>query len=78
MEWGRVTETELMPSLIGGNTERYYGKLKSWKGFLKPNFEPGPNWAGCRRALTAIYYYQRPVVYGKLWTEGALIQTIPN
>ena len=32
-----------MPSLIGGNTELGGSKLKNWKGFLKPNFEPGPN-----------------------------------
>jgi hypothetical protein len=43
MAWGRVVETELMPSLVGGNTERAGGKLKSSKGFLKPNFERGPN-----------------------------------
>ena len=43
MEWGRVTETVLMPSLVVGYTERTGGKLKSWKGFSKPNFEVGPN-----------------------------------
>jgi hypothetical protein len=38
-----VSGTELMPSLVGVNTEHFCGKLKSWKGFLKPNFELGPN-----------------------------------
>ena len=47
MEWGRVTETERMPSLIGGNTELGGGKLKKGKGFLKPNFELLPNGADC-------------------------------
>ena len=43
MGWGRVTETELMPKLVVGNTELGGGKLKKAKGFLKPNFELGPN-----------------------------------
>jgi len=43
MEWGRVAGTDLMPSLVGGYTELRGGKLKKGKGFLKPNFEPGPN-----------------------------------
>jgi hypothetical protein len=43
MEWGRVIETELMPRLVGGNTETVCGKLKKGKGFLKPNFELGPS-----------------------------------
>ncbi len=43
MEWGRATETDLMPSRVVGNTERAGGKLKKGKGFLKPNFELGPN-----------------------------------
>ena len=38
-----VTTTEPMPSLVAGNTELDGGKLKKGKGFLKPNFEPGPN-----------------------------------
>jgi hypothetical protein len=42
MEWGGVVETGLMPRLVGGNTEIVCGKLKSCKGFLKPNFELGP------------------------------------
>jgi hypothetical protein len=37
-----VVEVELMPSLVGGDTETVCGKLKIWKGFLKPNFELGP------------------------------------
>jgi hypothetical protein len=35
-----------MPSLVVGNTEQAGGKLKNWKGFSKPNFEPGPNCSG--------------------------------
>jgi hypothetical protein len=44
---GRVTETELIPRLVGGDAELCCGKLKKGKGFLKPNFELGPNdiWA---------------------------------
>jgi hypothetical protein len=38
-----VAGTELMQSLVGDNTETVCGKLKSWKGFLKPNFELGPS-----------------------------------
>jgi hypothetical protein len=37
-----VTETELMPSLVGGDTELGGSKLKRGKGFLKSNFEPLP------------------------------------
>jgi len=43
MAWGRVTETELMPRLVVGNTELGGSKLKKGKGFLEPNFERGPN-----------------------------------
>jgi hypothetical protein len=32
-----------MPEFVVGNTELGGGKLKKLKGFLKPNFEPGPN-----------------------------------
>jgi hypothetical protein len=42
MDWGRVTATELMPRLVGGDTETVCGKWKRGKGFLKPNFELGP------------------------------------
>ncbi len=42
MAWGRVTETELMPRLVGGYTELGGSKLKNCNGFLKPNFELGP------------------------------------
>jgi len=38
-----VTETELMPSLVVGDTELRGGKLKKGKGFSKPNTEPGQN-----------------------------------
>jgi hypothetical protein len=40
---GREVETELMPSLVGGNTELIGSKLKSLKGISKPNSEPGPD-----------------------------------
>jgi hypothetical protein len=44
MEWGRVTETERMPSLIGGNTELFGApKAKNRKGFKNRTTEPGPN-----------------------------------
>jgi hypothetical protein len=43
MVWGGVVETELMPKLVGGETETVCGgKLKKCKGFLKPNFETLP------------------------------------
>jgi hypothetical protein len=38
-----MIEAELMLRLVGGNAETVCCKLKSWKGFLKPNFEVGPN-----------------------------------
>jgi hypothetical protein len=41
-----VTDTEPMPKLVVGYTEPGCSKSKKWKGFLKPNFELGPNWAG--------------------------------
>jgi len=34
-----------MPSLGGDYTELGGSKLKKGKGFLEPNFEPGPNWS---------------------------------
>ena len=40
---GREAATELMPRLVEGYTELGSGKLKSWKGFSKPNFELGPS-----------------------------------
>ena len=43
MERGRVAEAELMPRLVVGYTELGGGNLKKDKGFLKPNFELGPN-----------------------------------
>jgi len=48
MEWGRVTETELMLSLVVGYTETDGGKAKSWKGFSEPNFKLGPNPDVCK------------------------------
>jgi putative transposase len=38
-----VIETELMPSLVVGDTERSYGKLKRGNSFSKSNFERGPS-----------------------------------
>jgi hypothetical protein len=32
--------TETMPELVVGNTEPDGSKLKKWKGFFKPNFDP--------------------------------------
>jgi hypothetical protein len=43
MGWGRVIETELMPSLVGGDTETVCSKLKSLKGFSKPKLETLPS-----------------------------------
>ena len=39
------------------------------KAVTTPDQYPGNWW----RAFTAIYYYQRPVVYSKLWKEGVLM-----
>ena len=47
MGWGGVAETELMPRFVVGYTELIASKLKKGKGFLKPNFELGPNWPFC-------------------------------
>jgi hypothetical protein len=43
MGWGRVVETERMPSLVVGDTETVCSKLKKGNSFLKPNFERGLN-----------------------------------
>ena len=40
---GGVTDTEPMPKLVVGYIEPGCSKLKNFKGFLKPNFELGPN-----------------------------------
>jgi hypothetical protein len=40
--WGSVAATELMPRLVGGDTETVCSKLKRGNRFLKPNFELGP------------------------------------
>jgi len=42
MEWRRVTETERMPSLVVGDTERFGGNTKNCKRFPQPNTEPLP------------------------------------
>jgi hypothetical protein len=46
---GRVIEIELMPSLVGDDTETVCSKLKNWNRFLKPNFEPLPKLRQVRR-----------------------------
>jgi hypothetical protein len=38
-----VAEAELMPRLLGGDTEMVCGKLKEGNRFLKPNFEALPS-----------------------------------
>lgn len=56
--WGRVTGAELMPRLVGGNTELDCGKLKSWKGFLKPNSGTGPKLrTGLRRVRRIEWWF---------------------
>jgi hypothetical protein len=69
------TETEPIPNLIMGDSERVVGKSKKWKGFLKPNTETLPNRIPERllpeskgsfvgqRSMTrddALYYRDRP------------------
>jgi hypothetical protein len=66
MEWGRVTETELMPRLVGGDTERCCGKLNKGKGFLKPNFERRPKLDGLVCSLMISGPRVRQVVAGKV------------
>ena len=43
MGQGRVTETEIMPKLVVGNTDLGGGNLKKGNGLLKPNFGVGPS-----------------------------------
>ena len=43
VQWGRVTGTEIMPSLFGGDTETVCSKLNSCNSFLKPNFKNLPS-----------------------------------
>ena len=50
---GAVTDTEPIPKLVVGNTELVVSKLKKGKGFLKPNFELGPN-QGAGRLLEIV------------------------
>ena len=83
MGWGGVTGTERMPSLIGGNTERAGSKLKSWKGFLKPNLEPGPNRvrsAGCLypASLNFTARYDRSIQKKYEPQPGYLLQLHPT
>jgi hypothetical protein len=44
-----VAGTELMPRLVGGDTEPEGSKLKRGKWFLKPNFELVPSPLQVRR-----------------------------
>jgi hypothetical protein len=53
---GRAAETELMPRLVGGDTEIVCGKLKDPKRFLKPNFEPGPKLRQAGHKIGAQHY----------------------
>jgi len=43
MEWGRGAETDLMPSLIDGNTELSVRQPIHCKGLWEPNSELFPN-----------------------------------
>jgi hypothetical protein len=43
MGWDRLAGAEIMPSLVGGNTEIVCGKLMNHNGVSKPNFELGPS-----------------------------------
>ena len=43
MEWSKGTESEIMPSFVGGYTKLGGGKLKKGKGFFRPNFGVEPN-----------------------------------
>jgi len=45
-------------------------------GVILSKPESGPNWARWRRALTAIHYCQRPVVYSRFWKEEALMLSV--
>jgi hypothetical protein len=38
-----MTETDLMPNPVAGDSERVAYKSKKGKGFRKPNTEPPPN-----------------------------------
>jgi hypothetical protein len=49
MEQGRASETELMPRLVGGDTETIYSKLKTGNRFSKPNLESLPKLRQVRR-----------------------------
>jgi hypothetical protein len=55
-----VIETELMPRLVVGYTEKVCNKLKSCKAFLKPSFELGPKFrTGLRQVHRVNCWYVR-------------------
>jgi len=54
MGWGRGIETEIIPNRGGDYTELGGSKWKAGKGFLKPNFELGPNWVNRPRVRLAL------------------------
>ena len=64
--------TELMPSLVGGDTERVGGKLKKGNRFLEPNFGVGPSPPGLESALKGFIFPLAPLICStkKLLTTG--------
>ena len=59
---GRVTETELMPSLGVGYTELSCAKLKRGMGFSGPNFEPGPSLKTFRVGTPVVFLLNKSLV----------------
>ena len=66
----RVTETELMPNLVVGDTETLCGKLKRGNRFLKPNFELGP------KLVAGVRYdrYDELICYFQVVVDRAFIE----
>jgi hypothetical protein len=79
MEWGRVSETELMPRLVVGNAELAGSKLKNFMGFLKPNFELGPNWGAAGPHACEGKFIVQPSIritgHRKGWCRGGAVIT---
>jgi hypothetical protein len=78
-----VAETDLMPRLVGGNTERCCSKLKSGNRFLKPNFElgPKPSLSGRRviRLLLGSRLYKIPSnCMGRCIAKSGAIRGLPR
>ena len=48
--------TELMPRLVGGDTELGGGKLKRGNRFWKPNLGMGPNGTSCSAHQDSLTY----------------------